>query len=156
MFINIKKFNLKNSKHKKFVIDAERSFIETHGEETVWFYSDIKEIYGDDSFNVFIAEVHGYPAAYVMYNKYEDETTHLETIYTDNRFRKKGIMKKLLRESLKEMYDRYSLKEIHAENLIEDIRSDKSLFSAGFKVISIDSEMYEGEGGKRLLHKALS
>jgi ribosomal protein S18 acetylase RimI-like enzyme len=91
-----------------------------------------------------------------MYNKYEDETTHLETIYTDNRFRKKGIMKKLLRESLKEMYDRYSLKEIHAENLIEDIRSDKSLFSAGFKVISIDSEMYEGKGGKRLLHKALS
>lgn len=141
-----------NPSHKSFIKLGEKSFKKTHG-DCYWKGSLINSLWRHPSLNIYVAEYKGIPVAYVL--MVWNNAWFLDTIYTKPGFRKKGIMKKLLKESFSLIRKKYVLKEVFADNMIGDIASDKVLFSLGFEMISEDANLYNGKGGKNFKYTSL-
>jgi GNAT superfamily N-acetyltransferase len=135
--------------HKLLVINGERSFVHSHGIDAILSPSELNYFWNrGQEFAIFVAEKNGIPAAYTMF-LIDGNYLNLETIYTEQNFRGQGIMSKLMKYSLQQA-KRFGL-DITAQNLIDDIASDKMLLKFGFKIESIDENMYFNSAGKNLI-----
>lgn len=156
-YIKIMPYN--PNKHKLFVIQGERTFAKTHGPEVIIPASIINSFWNINGVNIYVAEVNNKPVAYTfcIYGEVDSvNRENLNTIFTLPQFRKKGIMKKLLSYTISELYRMYYIPDITADNLLDDNRSDKSLISCGFEISHINTSLYNGRGGKVLIHKNIN
>lgn len=144
MFLNIKEAR---KHHKSFVAVSEKTFIKTHGINAYYKKSVLNECWNYPGMFIFVAEHNGKEVAYVMYSYQGENLFMLDTIYVIPVYRKKGVISKLLKDTIYNLKNRFVIHEIKAHNIINDIASDKSLLKAGFEFVSEDSSLYDGVGG---------
>jgi ribosomal protein S18 acetylase RimI-like enzyme len=135
-----------NPSHKNFIKLGEKSFVKSHGPDSYWKSSILEYFWREKCLNIYVAEYKGIPVAYVLL--IWNNAWHLDTIYTRPGFRRRGIMKKLLKESFIRLGKKYLIEKVFASNITNDIASDKTLLTAGFVMTKEDPSLYNGRGGK--------
>jgi len=119
-----------------FVSNGEKTFLKTLSQDYIIPASYFKKYYNHEGFKVFILLNGNSPIGYICFSyigiKDSMETWELNTIYINNGFRKKGLSKKLFKESVKKISNIAIIESILAENIISNNGSDKLLSSLNF------------------------
>jgi len=133
----IRKYN--PNKDFLFILNSEKTFIETHG-ESVNIKSDyLKKYWNHNGLNIYILEHKGVQIGYVI-AVYNGKHYELNTIYMKNGYRNKGYMFKLLSFLLKDIS---SNEKIIAEHLSGDIAAQKTLIKCGFVYQKVEKNYYD-------------
>jgi len=134
----IRKYN--PNKDFLFILNSEKTFIETHGEDVNIKPSYLKKYWNHDGMNLFIFEKKGIQVGYVI-AVYNGKHFELNTIYIRKGFRKQGYMFKLLSFLIKELSS--FNKKIIAEHIENDIAAEKTLLKCGFIYKKREKNYYE-------------
>lgn len=135
-------------KDKNLILSGELSFLKTHGPEVVMRNSAFEQFKNHPCFFTFVAEINKEPAAYVwVYYDGLSDSMDINTIYTAPKYRKKGVMSKLLQYSLQNLTSKYKFKCFSATTLTDNKNSIKTLKKLGFTKTLESPGLFNNRGG---------
>ena len=146
----IRKYN--PNKDFLFILESEKGFIETHGEDIAILPNYLKKYWNHEGFNCYILEKKGIQIGYVI-SVYSKDGFELNTIYIRKSFRKKGYMTKLLNYLIEEIS--YMGCNLVAEHIENDNAAKKTLLRCGFKFKKIENNYYDNNKNSLIYERKL-